>query len=99
MSIRTILACLAATSFCTIHAAQAQPGLPDGPGKAVVETACLGCHEPVRITNAGYNRQDWQNIVHMMLNVGAPVPPEQVGALTEYLVKNFPERPKPAPPA
>ena len=97
MSIRTILACLAATSFCTIHAAQEQPGLPDGPGKAVVETACLGCHEPVRITNAGYNLQDWQNIVHMMLNVGAPVPPEQVGALTEYLVKNFPERPKPAP--
>ncbi len=71
--------------------------MPDGPGKTVVETACLGCHEPVRISNAGYNRQDWQNVVHMMLNVGAPVPPDQVGVLTEYLVKNFPEKPEPAP--
>ena len=71
--------------------------MPDGPGKAVVETACLGCHEPIRISNAGYNRQDLQNIVHMMLNVGAPVPSEQIAALTEYLVKNFPEKCKPAP--
>ncbi|HXA23315.1 MAG TPA: hypothetical protein VNW90_13560 [Acetobacteraceae bacterium] len=97
MSIRTFLTILAAASLCTIQATQAQPRLPDGPAKAVVETACLSCHDPVRISNAGYNRQDWQNIVHMMLNVGAPVPPEQVGALTEYLVKNFPEKPKPPP--
>jgi cytochrome c5 len=52
MSIRTILTCLAATSFGTVQAAPAQPSLPDGPGKAVVETACLGCHEPIRISNA-----------------------------------------------
>jgi streptogramin lyase len=32
-----------------------------------------------------------------MLNVGAPVPPDQVAVLTEYLVKNFLEKPKPAP--
>jgi virginiamycin B lyase len=77
--------------------ALAQPQLPDGPGKAIIQQACLGCHEPVRIINAGYNRQDWQNVVHMMLNVGAPIPPDQVTALTDYLVKNFPEKPKPAP--
>jgi virginiamycin B lyase len=97
MSIRTILFCLACVSFGAIQPASAQPRLPDGPGKAIVETACVGCHEPVRITGAGYNRQDWQNIVHMMLNVGAPVPPDQVGVLTDYLVQNFPEKPKPAP--
>jgi virginiamycin B lyase len=77
--------------------ATAQPSLPEGAGKAVVETACLGCHEPVRITNAGYNRQDWQNVVHMMLNVGAPVPQDQVAVVSEYLAKNFPEKPKPTP--
>ena len=91
-----LLAMLMAGSLCAVPAVRAQPRLPDGPGKAVVEQACLGCHEPGRILNGGYSRQDWQNVVHMMLNVGAPVPPDQVVALTEYLAKNFPEKPKPA---
>jgi len=77
--------------------AAAQPQLPDGAGKAIVQQACLGCHDPVRIINAGYNRQDWQTVIHMMLNVGASVPSDQLGTLTEYLVKNFPQKPKPAP--
>src|SRR3954471_15586381 len=92
-----VLYCLAAIGSCVAFPARSQTALPDGPGKAIIENACLGCHDPVRINNAGYNRQDWQNIVHMMLNVGAPVPPDQVGVVTEYLVKNFPEKPKPAP--
>src|SRR4051794_30620162 len=89
--------CLAAVLLCGSLPAKAQTRLPEGPGKVVVEQACLGCHEPVRIVNAGYNRQDWQNIVHMMLNAGAPVPPDQVAVLTDYLVHKFPEKPKPAP--
>ena len=88
---------LATALVCGAPAAMAQPQLPEGPGKAVIEQACFGCHEPARIMNSGYNRQDWQNVVHMMLNVGAPVPPDQVAVLTDYLVKNFPEKPKPAP--
>jgi virginiamycin B lyase len=78
-------------------AVRAAPQLPEAPGKAVIERSCLGCHEPVRITTAGYDRQGWQNVVHMMLNIGAPVPPDQIGLLTDYLVQNFPEKPKPAP--
>ena len=69
--------------------------LPEGPGKRIVETACQGCHENSRIFNAGYNRTDWQNIVHMMINVGAPLANGDVAALTEYLVQNFPEKQKP----
>src|SRR4029077_14217215 len=88
---------LGAMALFGASAVQAQPQLPEGPGKAAFEQACLGCHEPVRILNSGYSRQDWQNVVHMMLNVGAPVPPDQVAGLTDYLAKNFPEKPKPAP--
>jgi len=91
------LSCLAAGLLCAAPEAQAQPQLPEGPGKAVIEQSCLGCHEPARIIASAYNRQDWQNVVHMMLNVGAPVPPDQVGVLIDYLVTNFPEKPKPAP--
>jgi virginiamycin B lyase len=91
------LSLLTAMIACGVSAAQAQSQFPEGPGKSVVEQTCLGCHEPGRILNTGYNRADWQNIVHMMMNVGAPVPPEQVAVLTDYLANNFPERPKPAP--
>ena len=97
MSAIRLLSGIAAGVLCAALPVKAQPNLPEGAGKAIVETACLGCHEPIRITNAGYNRQDWQNVVHMMLNVGAPVPQDQIGVVSEYLAKNFPEKPKPTP--
>jgi virginiamycin B lyase len=92
-----IFASVAVGVLLTIRAASAQPQLPEGDGKSAVQQACLGCHEPSRIVASGYNRPDWQNVVHMMLNVGAPIPPDKVAVLTDYLAKNFPEKPKPAP--
>ena len=80
-----------------VDRAMAQPPLPDGPGKPIVEQACLSCHEPVRILNAGYSRADWENVLHMMQNVGAPLRADQVAPLTDYLAQHFPEKPKPAP--
>ena len=77
--------------------AAAQP-LPEGPGKQIVQDACLGCHEASRIRASGYTAKDWDNVVHMMLNAGAPVAADQVGVLTAYLAQNFPEKPKPASP-
>ena len=63
-----------------VDRAMAQPPLPDGPGKPIVEQACLSCHEPVRILNAGYSRADWENVLHMMQNVGAPLRADQVAS-------------------
>ena len=68
------LVVLANALDCSAPAAMAQPQLPEGAGKAVIEQSCFGCHEPARIINSGYSRADWQNVRHMMLNVGAPVP-------------------------
>jgi virginiamycin B lyase len=75
---------------------RAQDSLPDGPGKDAVEAACTGCHEARRLTSSGYTAQDWRNVVAMMRNVGAPIPPEQVGPITDYLVAHFPPRSRPA---
>jgi virginiamycin B lyase len=92
-----ILAALAAAALSAAPAAFAERQLPEGEGKPVLQQACFGCHEPSRIFASGYSRQDWQNVVRMMLNVGAPVPSDKVAVLTDYLAKNFPEKPKPAP--
>jgi virginiamycin B lyase len=77
---------------------QNEPQLPDGPGKDVVESACSVCHSLGNITNSGgHTPQDWKNVLAMMLNVGAAVPDDKVQEVSDYLIKNFPEQPAPAP--
>ena len=73
-----------------------QPGadFPDGPGKDKVVAVCGGCHDINRV-RAGYDPAGWNMLQHMMQNMGAPVAPEDWPAITTYLAKNFPERPRP----
>jgi virginiamycin B lyase len=75
--------------------AQAPPQLPDGDGKEIVQKACVSCHALSTVTNAGHNRVGWSSVLHMMVNAGAPVSKDQIGVVTEYLAKNFPEKPAP----
>jgi virginiamycin B lyase len=65
--------------------------LPDGNGKATIEQACAGCHPLNMITNTGHTGEEWQLLLERMISVGAPVPPDQVSTVQEYLTKNFPE--------
>jgi virginiamycin B lyase len=71
--------------------------LPEGEGKEIVQTACAACHSLGNITNSGHSPEEWKTTVAMMLNAGANVPADKVETVTNYLIKNFPE--KPAPPA
>lgn len=75
--------------------ALAQTTLPEGNGKQIVETTCTVCHSLNTVTNAGHTRADWENVLHMMMNVGAPLSPEQFTTVLDYLTKNFPERAMP----
>jgi virginiamycin B lyase len=70
--------------------------LPEGNGKDTVAVVCNACHTLASRVGAGYTPEGWRTVMHMMLNQGAPVPPDQVETVTEYLVKNFPEKAKPA---
>ena len=69
--------------------------LPEGDGKKAVQTYCVQCHELSQVTRAGYSQEGWQNNIHMMLNVGATLPQDEIELVTQYLAKHFPERPKP----
>ena len=89
---------LASAVLCTALPALAQQKpvkLPDGPGKEAVETYCSGCHGLARVANSGYPQAYWHTAMRMMLNFGVPIPPDQVIPMTDYLAKNFPERPRP----
>jgi virginiamycin B lyase len=84
-----ILCCAAISAF-------AQSDLPEGNGKKAVQSYCVQCHDLTQVTRAGYNEQGWRNAIHMMINVGASLPANEVEPVTRYLTKNFPEKPKPA---
>ena len=105
MPAKSILTCMgAAILFFALPARSQEPmqgraavTLPDGEAKEIVQTACAACHSLSNITNSGHSLEEWKTTVAMMLNVGANVPKDKVDTVTDYLVKNFPE--KPAPPA
>ena len=86
---------LLAFFLCLPPLARAQGELPEGPGRKMVETNCVQCHELSRVTRAGYNENGWLNAINMMINVGAKLPKDQIPEMLSYLSKNFPERPKP----
>ena len=96
MSKTPLFPLLAAMLACSATAAfgQAPPSFPEGPGKDTVVAVCGGCHAINRL-RAGYTPVGWSMIQSMMQNMGAPVASEQWPTVTTYLMKNFPEKPRP----
>jgi len=68
------------------------PTLPDGPGKAIVETECGRCHALSIVTKADLSPDDWAIVVHSMIHQGAKVPPDQILAVQTYLAQSFPKK-------
>ena len=94
VSAQVIRPLLIALLFGVSAPVDSQTNLPEGAGKEIVQKACAGCHELGRVLRAGYSAQDWQTVLHMMKNVGAQVPDEQLPILVKYLAENFPEKPR-----
>jgi virginiamycin B lyase len=95
MSKLSILSAMSAALFCSIAPASSQ-GLPEGPGKETVTTYCESCHTFASRVGAGYTAEGWRTVMRMMANHGITVPADQAATVMEYLVKNFPEKQKPA---
>jgi virginiamycin B lyase len=67
--------------------------LPDGPGKDLVQATCAKCHGLNLIANSGgYSREGWEALYASMV----ALPAADRSTLSDYLAKNFPERPRPA---
>jgi virginiamycin B lyase len=69
--------------------------LPEGKGKELVANLCNSCHTFAARVGGGYTAQGWPTVMRMMGNHGLNLQAEQITTITEYLVKNFPEKPKP----
>jgi cytochrome c5 len=74
-------------------AQNAQPTLPEGEGKTILETACTVCHSLKEVTKfqGYYARENWRDIVRTMMAGGAQLKDAQVPVLVDYLTKTFPK--------
>jgi virginiamycin B lyase len=91
------LTCFLIMTVSGVSAAQAQytaKDWPEGPSKHRFVVTCDGCHDINRV-RIGYTPEGWLTVVRMMQNMHAPVPAEEWGAMTDYLIKSFPERERP----
>jgi len=84
---------IAAVVLSSVFPARSQE-LPEGKGKEMVAAQCTTCH--AFRAGSGYTATGWNTVMRMMTNHGAPIPPDQIAPITEYLTKNFPEKAKPA---
>ena len=66
--------------------------LKDGDGKAAVEANCSMCHslDYIPMNSVFLDRKGWEGSVNKMIKVmGAPIRPEDVPVIVDYLTKNY----------
>ncbi len=63
--------------------------LPDGPGKKVLQRACVTCHDLDEVTKfkGYYTRAQWKDIVVTMKEYGASLADGEVDVLSDYLAE------------
>jgi virginiamycin B lyase len=93
---------LSAIAFAlAASAAQAQaPGkpanLPEGAGKALVEGACVACHQTDMIArSSGYTAAGWKELTGTMIDLSGNS--EGLATLTNYLATHYPPNTRRAP--
>jgi hypothetical protein len=84
--------------------AQDATTMPDGPGKEIIQKACIGCHSIKVVLSKRATHDEWAALVDQMISRGAEVPDSQVDVVVQYLSTNYgpssppPATPSPAPP-
>jgi cytochrome c5 len=66
-----------------------KPALPEGPGKKILEAACVSCHGLDVVTAKKLSKQRWQVLVLGMTDERAPLSKSEQAELVDYLTANF----------
>jgi competence protein ComEA len=96
LAFRLSIDCAQAKGLCyvvmyvSLVAGNAWAQLPDGAGKAETQKLCSQCHELARSVSLRQDREGWQTTMNKMVALGTKGSEEDLRAVFEYLVKNFP---------
>jgi hypothetical protein len=77
--------------FITPALCVAQNSAPmlDGPGKTIIQKACVGCHSLKVVTSKRATHDEWAALVDQMVSKGAEVPDEDVDKVVQYLADHY----------
>ena len=70
----------------------AQPKLPEGPNRALVERACGSCHDIEQVAINGRSEAGWNGTIEEMTGYGLRVTPAERALILEYLKTYLPPR-------
>ena len=65
------------------------PKLPDGEGRKVVATSCIGCHALSTSLEDRRTRSGWQDVVEEMAGLGADMSEDDIKTAVAYLWRFF----------
>jgi competence protein ComEA len=80
----------AALSAASVLLPAAWAQLPDGAGKAEVQTICTQCHELARSIAPRQDKTGWQATVDKMITLGAKGSDKDFQTVVNYLSTNYP---------
>jgi cytochrome c5 len=63
--------------------------LPEGTGKALVATACIGCHDLNTAVGRRAAASEWRDIVGRMVERGAPISSADAAVIVMYLGQHY----------
>jgi hypothetical protein len=86
MSKVVVLAFFLTSGLCT---AQTTAPMPDGPGKAVIQKACAGCHSLKVVTSKRATHDEWAALVDQMISKGAEVSDDDLEVVVQYLATHY----------
>ena len=61
--------------------------LPAGPERQILQRACTVCHTLERVVQGDHDRNEWNLLVDGMVNVGAPLTPQEIPQVKAFLAK------------
>ena len=59
-------------------------------GPAMVSELCTKCHNLDEVVRLRQNRDEWTNTVYSMIARGAPIFPDEIEAIIDYLSSTYP---------
>ncbi len=69
--------------------AEAANSLPEGNGKALVSTSCVGCHSLETSLRRGRSREGWVDTLNDMVSRGAQILPADAETIIHYLAEYY----------
>jgi virginiamycin B lyase len=91
-AVALVLSACASLPLLAQRGGGAQPNLPDGDGKQMVQTLCVGCHSLNNITQGwGYDKKGWEDLIASMV----ALPPATRDQVTTYLGEHFSSKTRP----